>query len=277
MFKNDPNEKYTVWRCRSCGSLHSKEEIDLAYYYKYYPLKQHRLDFWARRAYNNRLKRLIKEGLKPEHEILDFGCGKGLFISYLKEKGYKNVIGYDAYVPEFSDEGILSRTYDVVVAQDVIEHVDDPMTLMDQLVRCLRLGGILCIGTPNADRLDLMHPEKFIMTFQQPYHRHILSEKALIQLGINRGLKIGKIYHRWYYDTLYPTVNLRFIQNYVRRAGNVLDIVVEPPRVGMVLTSPLLMFYAFFGYFFPPRTEMMIFFHQSHVVNNRQSGSLKEE
>src|SRR3989338_3627157 len=66
-------EKFTVWRCNSCNSLHSKEAIDLDLYYEHYPLKQHKLDFWARTAYNVRLKRLVREGLKSEHDILDYG------------------------------------------------------------------------------------------------------------------------------------------------------------------------------------------------------------
>ena len=256
--------KFTVWRCRSCRSLHSKDEVDLCHYYRYYPLKEQKLDVWTRAAYNNYLKRLIKEGLKPEHEILDFGCGQGLFVSFLHKKGYKNAVGYDPYVAEFSDERLLVKTYDIIIALDVIEHVNDPRSLIDRLVSCLRAGGILSVGTPNAHQIDLSHPEKFALSLHQPYHRHILSEKALSQLGLNAGLCVGKIYNRYYFDTLYPTLNYRFLQTYIRRAGNMFEVAFEPPHVIMVLTSPVLLFYAFFGYFFPPLSEMMIFFHRDH-------------
>lgn len=258
-------EKFTVWRCSSCGSIHSKEGVDLDYYYKDYPLKQHKLDIWARAAYHNRFKRLIRQGMKPEHKILDFGCGQGLFVSFLLKKAYRNTVGYDPYFLKFSDNRVLDRTYDIVIAQDVIEHDEEPKEIMKQLVRCLRPGGILCIGTPNANMLDLRHPEKFVMSIHQPYHRHIFTEKALVQLGMNRGLNVEKIYRRYYYDTLYPSMNYRFLKTYIRRAGNLLDVAIEPSRVGMVLTSPLLLFYALFGYFFPPRSEMEIFFRRSHT------------
>ncbi len=217
---------------------------------------------WARAAYNIRLKRLLREGVKPEHRILDFGCGKGLFISFLAEKGFVNAVGYDPYIPEYSDTTILEQSYDVVVAQDVIEHANDPQSLLAQLNTYLHPGGILCIGTPCADAIDLSKPDLFIMPLHQPYHRHILSENSLLQLGKDIGLIFKHIYHRWYYDTLFPTVNYRFIQEYMQRAGNVLDVVVEPPRIGMVLASPPLLFYALFGYFFPPRSEMMVLFQR---------------
>lgn len=256
-------EKFTVWRCSSCHSLHAKEDVALDKYYREYPFKQHKLDIWARAAYNNRLKRLLKEGLKKEHVILDYGCGSGLFVYYLRNKGYKNVAGFDPYVPEFSDKKVLETTYDLVTSQDVIEHDNKPKAFIEQLVRLVRPGGMLCIGTPNAEQIDLLNPEKFAINLHQPYHRHILSETALIQLGKELGLKMGRFYSRWYYDTLYPTVNFRFLLTYILYAGNLIDVAVEPPRIKMVLTSPLLLFYAFFGYFFPPKTEMMVFFHRN--------------
>jgi 2-polyprenyl-3-methyl-5-hydroxy-6-metoxy-1,4-benzoquinol methylase len=258
------HEKFTVWRCPSCRSLHSKEAIDLAHYYKYYPLQQHKLDMWARIAYGKRLKRLIKDGVKPRHSILDYGCGQGLFITFLHEKGFRNAVGYDPYVPDFSNGEVLNQSYDVVIAQDVIEHDDDPKGLMEQFLHYLRRGGVICLGTPNADQIDLSKPENFAMPLHQPYHRHILSQDILIKIGTGMGLKVGSTYNRWYYDSFFPTVNYRFILSYMRRAGNVLDAVFEPPHVGMVITSPALLFYALFGCFFPPRSEMMIFFHRSY-------------
>ena len=35
-----------------------------------------------------------------------------------------------------------------------------------------------------------------------------------------------------------------------------LDAAVEPPRTGMVLSSPELLFFAFFGYFVPLRENV---------------------
>jgi 2-polyprenyl-3-methyl-5-hydroxy-6-metoxy-1,4-benzoquinol methylase len=260
-------EKFTVWRCPYCFSIHSKEDVALREYYKYYPLKQHKLDMWARAAYKNRIRRLVRNGMKKWHSILDYGCGKGLFVSFLREEGFTKTVGYDPYVPEFADETVLDRSYDIIVAQDVIEHDKDPGELMIRLARMLGPEGRLCIGTPDAERIDLLDAEKSALSLHQPYHRHILSKRALTGMGRNIGLTALSTYHRWYYDTVYPTINYRFLQTYIQKAGNVLDVAVEAPRIWLVLTSPLLLFYALFGYLFPLKTEMMVFFHRS------QSGS----
>lgn len=213
------HEKFTVWRCLNCGSLHSKEAVDLNYYYKHYPVKNHTMNYATRKSYRNRLRLLRKHGFKKGHTILDFGCGQGLFVSFLLQCGY-NASGYDSYVEEYSDRKVVNNVYDAVTSYDVIEHDNQPVEFFEQLVRCLKQGGLLAIGTPSADKIDLSNPKKFSMELHQPYHRHILSEEALLKLGVHAGLDIVKIYHRFYFDTLYPMVNTRFLKAYVRCAGN---------------------------------------------------------
>lgn len=251
------NETFTVWRCASCGSLHSDEQINLDKYYQDYPLKQHKLDFWAKLAYRQRLKRLLKVGLQKNSVILDYGCGQGLFIDFLISHGFKNVDGYDPYIDRFSNKEIIKDKYDFVMSQDVIEHHDNPEKLLSKLISITAKNGILCIGTPNAKEISLQDYDKNAMPLHQPYHRHILSEKAFMCLAKRHGLSLIKIYRRWYYETFFPGVNYKFIQEYVSRNGKVLDAVVEPIDIKKIIMSPTLLFYAFFGYLFPPKTEIM--------------------
>src|SRR5262245_58461958 len=82
------HETFTVWPCPKCRSLHSKEAVNLDDYYAHYPLQTHRIDPVTRLAYQNRLRSLKKHGLTPEHTILDYGCGQGVFVEFLREQGY---------------------------------------------------------------------------------------------------------------------------------------------------------------------------------------------
>ena len=255
------DELFTVWRCPVCLSLHSKEAVDVSYYYEHYPFREHTLDLWARIGYANYLKRLQRVGLARNHLLMDFGCGPGLFVTFLHEHGYQ-AVGYDKHVPQFADPSALNKSYDFIVAQDIIEHVDDPKELLMELKARLRPGGILCIGTPNAEGISLSDPESYALSLHQPYHRHILSERALRSLAHDQNLEVMALYHRYYYDTLYPSVNYRFLQTYVKKAGNVLDVAFEPPKIALVLTSPILWVWALLGYFYPPRSEMTIIFRR---------------
>lgn len=80
-------DEFTVWRCANCGSLHRLEDADLEYYYQDYFLQQHQLDFFTRRGYGNRLRLLRKHGLARDASILDYGCGRGVFVSFLRQRG----------------------------------------------------------------------------------------------------------------------------------------------------------------------------------------------
>jgi SAM-dependent methyltransferase len=186
--------------------------------------------------------------LKKHHKLLDFGCNQGLFLSFLNQLGYENVFGYDPYVSKYSERKILSKKYDFITTYDVIEHVDEPRDFLTQLVSCLEKGGLLILGTPNADEIKLSRPES--PELHQPYHRHILSEKALMNLAFSKGLEVVVFYKRAYWDTLYPMVNTRFLWTYVHQTENVIDVLGEPLRWQLLLTSPLLIFYSFADYFF---------------------------
>jgi 2-polyprenyl-3-methyl-5-hydroxy-6-metoxy-1,4-benzoquinol methylase len=256
------HETFTVWRCPQCQSLHSKEAVNLDEYYAHYPLQNHRIDPVTRAAYHNRLRSMRRFGLKPEQTVLDYGCGQGVFVEFLREQGY-NVQGYDAYVPAYAATSVLDTAYHVITAYDVIEHVENPRAWLRQIAEYLCPGGLLVIGTPAADQIDLSDQETYISELHQPYHRHILSEKALLDLGQQAGLSTIKVEHRYYFDTLYPFVNARFGKAYLRRIGNVMDALIEEPRPDLIFKSPRLLFYAFFGYFFPPKGNISVFLRKA--------------
>ncbi len=253
-------DSFTVWRCRDCRSLHRLENVELADYYSHYPFQSNELDFWKRAGYSNYLSRLTSQGVSKSDAILDYGCGSGAFVEYLRHQGYEHTYGYDEFTPKWNDASVLAAKYDVIIAQDVIEHVADPGKLLASFKEKLKEGGMLCIGTPNADRIDLRDTEENLLSLHAPYHLHILSESALRGLAARLNFNVAAAYFRFYYDTLTPTVNYRFLRNYVRAIDNMLDSAFEPPNVRAVLGTPSLWFYALFGYWFAPRSEMMLLF-----------------
>src|SRR5207244_3134725 len=140
---------FTLWRCTGCGSLHCAEDADLARYYAEYPLKQQKLGFGERIGYANRLRLLKRQGFREPARLLDYGCGAGLFINLLRNRGLQQVFGYDLFVPAYHDPQRLKESYDAVVSYDVIEHDDDPREFMRRATPLVRPGGLLVIGTPN--------------------------------------------------------------------------------------------------------------------------------
>ena len=253
------DKTFTLWRCTGCGSIHCLEDADLGLYYAGYPLKHQKLGFAERIGYANRLRLLKRQGFRESGRILDYGCGAGLFISFLREKGLPHVFGYDSFVPAYLDPQRLTETYDAVVSYDVIEHDDDPREFLNRIGALVRSGGLLVIGTPNADHVSIA--SKGDPSLHVPYHRHILSERALLALGCEQGFEPVHVHRRSFCDSLVPTVNSRFMWRYVAKSG-VLDAAVEPPQTGLVLRSPDLLFLAFFGYFLPAGDSILVSFRK---------------
>lgn len=272
-FKDDT---FTVWRCTGCKSLHSAEDADLGYYYSAYPphkVDASKLNFVTRIGCRHRANILIRQGLKKTDRILDYGCGGGLFLQFLKEEGFSNVAGYDAYVPAYADKRILEERYDAIVSWDVIEHTDEPRDFFRSLTGLLRPGGLLTIGTPNAEHISLGKEPLSTPELHQPYHRHILSEAALLRFGHENGLTASHRSHRLYMDSLFPFINTQFIWGYTVETGGFIDVVGEPPRFDVFFRSPSLLAKAFFGYFFPNRANMIISFRNTSSTSSTHSES----
>jgi len=242
--------------------LHSCEQQDLTVFYEDYPYNRRRLDDFTRHVFAHYIRRLQKHGLRPTHCVLDYGCSGGLLLDYLRERGFRTCTGYDPYSLTFSDPTTLSHQYDAVICQDVIEHVEDSRRLMRMLSRAIRPGGLLCIGTPRAEGIDLHNPNRAIHSLHQPYHLHILSEKALKDIATDEGLVLEKLYRRHSCDTWFPFVNWPFLRAYLGMIDDTLDGGFDRPRVDLVVKSPRLWFLGLFGYLLGCHSEMIAVFRK---------------
>jgi SAM-dependent methyltransferase len=119
-------------------------------------------------AFYTRINALIT----PNSIVLDIGCGRGTYIEdpvtlrrdlrILRGKVIK-VIGMDVdpaakdnpCIDEFrlldSDKWALKDgSVDLVVCDNVLEHIKDPEHFFQETSRVLRKGGYICIRTPNT-------------------------------------------------------------------------------------------------------------------------------
>lgn len=254
------DRSFSIWRCGRCASLHCERVDDLAAYYADYPIRNQTLDYFTRSWYRVILRRLLQAGIKRDDVILDYGCNRGLFIDFLAENGFSRCTGYDPFVERYSSKEVLEQRYDWVISLDVIEHDDDPRAFLTKLVGLLRRGGRLCIETPNADGIDLADPERFLHAIHVPYHLHILSQRALLDLAREHGLEPVATYLRWYMDSWQPGTARRLFESLMQYAGNDLDVGYEPPRIDLFFRHPSLLWNLFFGYFMPgaQRDHMMM-------------------
>jgi SAM-dependent methyltransferase len=192
--------------------------------------------------------------VQKHSRILDYGCGNGTFVAYLRKRGYQAAEGFDRYNPAFSSEAVLWRRFDLILAHDVLEHVPNVSGVMRELKRLLVPGGVLMVGTPNAADVDLGRPDDFIHVLHQPFHRKILSRGALLVLAYRYGLVLERQYRTSYANTRIPFLNGRFRAHYLRSMDDTLDAGFDPidlrNRRLWTLRALLL---GFLGSFFPDR------------------------
>lgn len=248
------SQSFALWKCPKCLSIHSLAPVDFRDIYSDYPLNRRQLDVFARGTFSNLLRRLVRAGLKKDDSILDYGCGNGLFIQYLHERGYARVAGYDPYVPSFSVFDGAAQ-FDCVVANDVIEHVDDPRALVAQCTKLCRPGGIVYIGTADSEPVDMRDLDPHVMRLHQPFHRIVLTQAGLTGLALEPGLELLHSYRRSYMDTLMPFSNYRFLEEFNAALGHDMDRAFDPDAGKIVTRKPSLLLYAFFGYFMPSAYE----------------------
>lgn len=93
---------------------------------------------------------------------LDYGCGAGGLVQYLRHSGVAEATGFDVGwaadtmrsrgLPVLSESEISlhAGTFDVVTAIEVIEHTRDPVVELSRMRSLLAPGGILFLTTGNA-------------------------------------------------------------------------------------------------------------------------------
>lgn len=244
---------HNLWKCPRCLTIHNIDPVDFADIYRDYPLNKRRLDVFARGTLRNLLGRLRRAGLAKEASILDYGCGNGVFIQYLKGKGYTRVEGYDPYVAAYSKTP--TDQFDCVVANDVIEHVSDPRSTIRECIRLVKPGGLLYLGTADSEPVDMDKLESHVMRLHQPFHRVIITQKTLLAMVEETGFELVRAYRRSYMDTLIPFSNYRFLDEFSNALGHDLDLMLRPAAAKVMLRRPRLWFYGYFGYFLPSAFE----------------------
>lgn len=258
-------ETFHLWRCPTCRTIHCLEVVDLERYYARYPFRGRELTWPWRVFYRNLARRLTAFGFDRGRSLLDYGCGDGLFVEYLRTRGFTRCYGYD---PHASGEGLGNRTvlaagpFDFILLQDVLEHVEQPEALLAELDPHLAPGGRMLVGTPNADRVDPARPERFLNELHAPYHLHIYTRQTVEQFGRRRGWQPIGFFDRPYHDRPWLGLNSRAAKEYQRRIGGTMDAALGPLRWNAVLTSPKLWFYMWFGYWLSDRSDQTVVFEK---------------
>ena len=106
----------------------------------------------------------------PKGRILDVGCYVGTFLCFLREQGWQAMgVELDDRAVQFArqefglkiindaleslDAGHYHDSFDAVTMLHLIEHLDDPFSMLAVVWHLLKPGGVLVVETPTFDSL----------------------------------------------------------------------------------------------------------------------------
>jgi SAM-dependent methyltransferase len=154
----------------------------------------------------------------PSAKVIDLGCGGGIFSNRVKEIiGCEDIWGFELFEDAVADAAkrgvrvqkadlneflpLTSESFDVVVSNQVFEHLFYPTRFFNEIFRILKPGGYAIISTENLAAWDNITALLFANT---PFslkiddetnilsHVHVFAWKGLISLAVSCNFTVEK-------------------------------------------------------------------------------------
>lgn len=205
------NEHQDVFYCEDCklGILSDKrDETDLKNFYKGDYRKVAKPDLTHDTSpeelfnsyvnfQNDRIK-IIEPYFHKDKTLLEVGCSAGMFLYHAVDK-LKEIVGIDfdvqaakyaeskcnckVYTSKITETGLPKKSFDIICAFQILEHVKDPITFLSELNGYLKDDGVMFIEVPNLD--DIL-----VSTYNLPFHHQFYFHSAHLFYFSERSLSL---------------------------------------------------------------------------------------
>lgn len=189
-----------VCECKTCGHIQTKYEVsqDTRYRdYEYSFVSSHSksyCDYW-----DNFAKQFVTFG----DDVLELGCNDGYLLSVCKNMGCKTLgvdpspnmakiakqRGLDIICGYFESANIESNKFNVIIANNVLNHIDDLKKCLQLVHKSLVTGGKFVIQVPDWEWMVESN------LFDQIYHEHVhyFTQKSIENLAQLHGFFVSNI------------------------------------------------------------------------------------
>jgi 2-polyprenyl-3-methyl-5-hydroxy-6-metoxy-1,4-benzoquinol methylase len=156
-----------LWKCKDCGSSFVQNMVSLEDSIRLYSQGSSE-EIWTKEPFEKsrtlttikKIDSLISSGMR----VLDFGCGSGNFLDFIKSKGcITSGVEYsysslDQVIQNghagFSKLDDVHGTFDIITAFDVIEHLYDVPSFLETCKQKLAPNGHIILLTGNISSLQ---------------------------------------------------------------------------------------------------------------------------
>jgi ubiquinone/menaquinone biosynthesis C-methylase UbiE len=209
--------------------------------------------FWfvAKRKF---LSIVLDKYLPQGGRMLDVGCGTGAVMEFLKSRGEIEGVDMSEEALKYCRAKSLNvrhgladkidypdETFDVVLALDVLEHLDNDGAAINEIHRILKTGGIFIATVPAHKFLWSYHDESL-------HHKRRYAKKEFEDL-LGKQFKVSLV--SWIHACIFlPTLIMRGAKKFFGKntgGSDVKEINNFVNRVGKLCYAPELAYFKFFG------------------------------
>jgi SAM-dependent methyltransferase len=214
---------FSILRCAGCGQMVTSpllSEDDLpALYSRYYPRRN--IDFTALRKEADAVlvegaaRRRYLDGtdnqghylVKPSQRVLDIGCGSCISLLEIRNLGGEawgietdpNVgaiadhFDLKVHIGSIHDNPFPGIDFDLIVLNQVIEHVPDPIALLKLIRDRLRPEGRVVLAFPNTGSLNRLISGRKWINWHIPYHLHHYNKTSFPKIAGRAGYQVASL------------------------------------------------------------------------------------
>ena len=191
---------YGIYRCQKCGTLYSERSNEMNYdgYYD-------ESNLTVPEFIHERLDEVFEQlkSYRQTNRLLDIGCGAGSLLEAARRAGwdadgqeisasaaeYVRSQGFKVFQGDLSNAPYPDNHFDIVTASELIEHVADPLPMLNKTASILRPGGLLWATTPNARSFSSRMLGVKWSTVCPPEHLQLFSANGIRKLFERAGFR----------------------------------------------------------------------------------------
>ncbi len=219
--------------------------MDIEYEIKYHQIEE---NYWWFQARRDMVFRLVQDLQLPRNAaILEIGCSGGPLLQRLRSTGYTDLTGIDVSevgiavaqqrgIPNVScmDGANLTfpdASFDLVVASDVLEHIEDEAQALREWTRVLKPGGKLLVFVPAFQILWGKHDE-----INHHFRRYTAAQLSASMRSA--GLQVRR-HSYWNISLFFPTAAIRLLKRIMPKDNKRTedDLFAAPPLVNNFLIN----------------------------------------
>lgn len=225
-FYNIKDIVFSIVECKNCGLVYINPQPDPEELKKHYPFEYgpYNSDFKLLKygPFTGFLKKFVtklknrgknktqqKKEDMSEDTFLDIGCGSGAHLEKMRKNhphwqlyGLDNSEfacqsarskGFEVFCGDTLELSLPKNFFDHIYMGQVIEHVENPMSVIKKVSSLLKEGGTFTLITPNIDSIAAKIFRNFWFALEVPRHLYLFSNKTLSKMLQKNGFEVKSI------------------------------------------------------------------------------------